>query len=515
MAVGGSYSKGNGYGNSSGNSNSNRGGSGRPYGLMLLIAFGAALLGVMILHKLRERRIFNLLVDDKDRDIFSLQLLLQKERDYTKEAKMKNEELKAKIYSLRIQKMEIDRRLVEMQSTIESLKDEGKTMEVAIEEKQNEIKVLRLQQETANEKENSQVMALTVTLKQKDVEIEDLKRRLQYPEKVWSVSTDDSSKQSVNLTLAEDQKEKTGAKTVVGDDESSNKTAVGEVSNDDRREMMSKEKEKNENLLDQMNNKDGFSTGGETIDATGLKVSEEITVANSSDVISKNGGMKTGKHESRKNLATVKGGMKLEIQDDSGNFVEFIARGKRGSASSNSTGKRWRLMGKNRRSEKNGKQNRVKNTRSTRFNDNDDQAKSKGRVNKAASIGIPMGGNHLLEAKIPELLSSENRSTTEERQPSNKLQTSLPREMLLNTSTVGGQSKTRMELEGKKPEVRKLHDQEAIAVEQGMNRKDISKETTDDVKGFKDYRTREEQEQEKFAGDEEQDYTEEVDESEF
>jgi hypothetical protein len=65
IAMGGSYK-----GNSSGH-------RGRPYGLMLLVAFGAALIGVMVLHKLRERRIFDLLVQQKDRDLISLQLFLQ------------------------------------------------------------------------------------------------------------------------------------------------------------------------------------------------------------------------------------------------------------------------------------------------------------------------------------------------------------------------------------------------------------------------------------------------------
>lgn len=50
---------------------------GRPYGVMLLLAFVAALLGVMALHKLREKRIHNLLVRDRDRELFSLHLLLQ------------------------------------------------------------------------------------------------------------------------------------------------------------------------------------------------------------------------------------------------------------------------------------------------------------------------------------------------------------------------------------------------------------------------------------------------------
>ena len=56
---------------------SNGGSRGRPYGLMLLLAFGAALLGVLILHKLRERRIYNLLVKEKDHELLSLHLLLQ------------------------------------------------------------------------------------------------------------------------------------------------------------------------------------------------------------------------------------------------------------------------------------------------------------------------------------------------------------------------------------------------------------------------------------------------------
>ncbi|KAJ6421946.1 hypothetical protein OIU84_026976 [Salix udensis] len=65
MAAGGGH-KGIGNGN-----------RGRPYGLMLVLAFGAALLGVMVLHKFREKRIFNLLIKEKDRELMSLQLILQ------------------------------------------------------------------------------------------------------------------------------------------------------------------------------------------------------------------------------------------------------------------------------------------------------------------------------------------------------------------------------------------------------------------------------------------------------
>ncbi|XP_021298825.1 uncharacterized protein LOC110427598 [Herrania umbratica] len=186
------------------NGNSNRG---RPYGLMLLVAFGAALLGVMVLHKLRERRIFNLLVEDKNRQLISLQLLLQKEREYTKEMKREAEETKAKIYFLRNQKMELDHRLLEMQSAIDSLKDEQKTMESALEEKQNEIIVLQ-EKHVDSGKENPQVLALTATLEQKEAEIEVLKHRLKSPVRVWSVSTDDKSNLPVNVTVTGSMEEK-------------------------------------------------------------------------------------------------------------------------------------------------------------------------------------------------------------------------------------------------------------------------------------------------------------------
>lgn len=50
---------------------------GRPYLLILLMTFGAALFGVMVLHRFREKRIFNLLVKQKDHQLITLQLLLQ------------------------------------------------------------------------------------------------------------------------------------------------------------------------------------------------------------------------------------------------------------------------------------------------------------------------------------------------------------------------------------------------------------------------------------------------------
>ena len=50
---------------------------GRQYGLILFVSFGAAIFGVMLLHKLREGRIFNLIVQEKDNQLVYLHRLLQ------------------------------------------------------------------------------------------------------------------------------------------------------------------------------------------------------------------------------------------------------------------------------------------------------------------------------------------------------------------------------------------------------------------------------------------------------
>ncbi|KAM7498183.1 hypothetical protein LguiA_022597 [Lonicera macranthoides] len=197
----GGYSKGHG-GITTHNSSSSRRRGVRSYGLMLIIAFGAAILGVMTLHKLRERRIFNLLVKEKDRQLFSLQLLLQKERDYAKETKRETKEMKSKLYSLQAQKTDLNSRILELQSTISSLKDEQKAMETALEEKQNELKFLREKEIDLN-RESPQLTSLSNNLKQKEAEIEDLKNQHSSPVKVWSVSTDDPSNPPMNLTLAQ------------------------------------------------------------------------------------------------------------------------------------------------------------------------------------------------------------------------------------------------------------------------------------------------------------------------
>ncbi|XP_027345305.1 glutamic acid-rich protein-like [Abrus precatorius] len=165
---------------------------GRSYVLILLITFGAALLGVMVLHKLRERRIYNLLIKERDQQLLALQLLLQKERDRTNELRGKNEEMRGKIYSLRSQKTELARTVVEMKSTLDSLRDEQKVMESAFEENQNELRTMQ-EKGSKVEQGGSQIIALRENLKHKEAEIKDLKRRLETPFKKHPSSINDHS----------------------------------------------------------------------------------------------------------------------------------------------------------------------------------------------------------------------------------------------------------------------------------------------------------------------------------
>ncbi|KAK4727393.1 hypothetical protein R3W88_032310 [Solanum pinnatisectum] len=176
------------------------------YAVLLLLAFGVAIFGAIILHKLRERRIFNLLVKDKQIELIHLKLLLQKERDHTKEAKRKAEEMKSKMQWHRMQKSDLESRIMEMRSTISSLKDEQRIIEVALEEKQDEIKMLR-EKLTEMNSEESQAKLLSESLQQNE-------SKSDIPVKVWSVSVDDPSNPAINFTTkAAGTKEATGGET--------------------------------------------------------------------------------------------------------------------------------------------------------------------------------------------------------------------------------------------------------------------------------------------------------------
>lgn len=300
--------------------------------------------------------------------------------------KRKNEEMKAKIYSLRNQKMELDRRILEKQSTIDSLKDEKRTMESALEEKQNEFKMFR-EKEIDPGKENPQLITLMESLKQKEAEIEDLKHRLEYPVKVWSVSTDDPSSPPVNLTVngsVHDQSEvimsnKEGEQL----QESSNYMRDENLTSEDgnelksnnfreagsivrveegtenkaedttRKEMMREQMQKLENLQDE-----GLKNGSYAIE----KPIEEVQGNKNED--SHNGGdfgigkrddemkviekLENSQERDRQELDEIhKDERKLDEPENSSIGRISRVRGKRGHASK-TKGKKWRVLVKNR-----------------------------------------------------------------------------------------------------------------------------------------------------------------------
>ncbi|KAI9177400.1 hypothetical protein LWI28_014705 [Acer negundo] len=376
MAIGGSHNKG---------MMNNNGSRGRSYGLMVLLAFGAALFGVMLLHKLRERRIFTLLVKEKDHQLFSLHFLLQKEQEYSKEMKSKNAEMKAKIYSIRTQKMELDRRLIEMQSTIESLKDEQKAMESALEEKKNEV---RMQREVIDlGKENSQLTALKESLMQKEAEIKDLKPRLEYTGKVWSASTDDPSNPQVNLTntltmVERDKTDVSSSKEEIEWFHMSTNSMAGENSTgvEDRSEKRAADSNSREPIVEQIqklgNIQDEVLTNGSVVEGKGrdgdqakendsqeqdgFSMGERKNLANSTEQIvddAENVHTTLGKPENsqgeNQDVRTIsESGIALERLDST--RFQARSRSRRHGRLTRTKGKRFRILSKNGDSENNG-----------------------------------------------------------------------------------------------------------------------------------------------------------------
>lgn len=237
--------------------------------------------------------------------------------------------MKLRIHSLRTQKMALDSRLTEMQSTIASLKDEQRALETAIEEKQTEMKMLREKEESSSKK-NSQIMALTELLKQKEIEIQDLKQHLD-PIKVRSVSTDDPSNPQVNLS---DGNLEGNSKNEISDTiNGENSMKIGNVT----------ENEAEINGEEKLNGVENSQVESDT-QGMGSRISSERNL----EKLSKNSeeGEKAGTE------GILKEGMRARL------------RGKHGSVSK-SRGKKWRIIARNRGTVVNGK---TENYRATNTN---------------------------------------------------------------------------------------------------------------------------------------------------
>ncbi|KAJ0051549.1 hypothetical protein Pint_02177 [Pistacia integerrima] len=392
MAVGGSHKVMN---------SSNRG---RPYGLMLLLAFGAALFGVMVLHKLRERSIFNLLVKEKDHELISLHLLLQKEREYNRDVKNKNEEMKAKMYTLSTQKMELDRRLLEMQSTIDSLKDEQRTLKSALEEMKNEIK-MRREAEIGSAKEISQLTALKESLKQKKAEIEDLKLRLGFPIEV-SINMSEKDKSNLSLSKEKDGESSKYNNIINGEkstrvEDGSEKTVEQWYKHETSQEEDSKESDESGSDVGKQinitNSMEAIVNADENVSKLEEKNSDERD-GNESKITKHRvvGKADNSQDESQEVQTNSKGGKKLETLDsiiDAGPRL----RGKHGHVGRTKR-KRWRMLARSRDADYNRRLPRM----SRRFHRLDRDELSK-RESQISNDGIRKGETKAADENLREV----------------------------------------------------------------------------------------------------------------
>lgn len=185
----------------------------RPYALLLILALGAAVLSVVILQKMRERRVFGIMLQERDGQLLSLQLLLEKEKAANKDIRKKLDELKEKSGSLRTQRMELNNKLVEAESATNYLKVMQQELETALVDKENQIKLL---QEKSSDGSDNRINELTQQIQQKDAEIEELKKRisdLNTPQKteeqpkVESSTTTETKTDETDQTKSGDSKE--------------------------------------------------------------------------------------------------------------------------------------------------------------------------------------------------------------------------------------------------------------------------------------------------------------------
>lgn len=238
-------------------------------------------------------------------------LFSQKERDYNKELKRKNEEMKAKIFSLRNHKMELDRKILEMLSSIDSLKDEQRTLEAAFEEKQNEIKLLKVTDSAIDKVNSDQVMALTQSLKQKEAEIEALKHHIPAKdcERVMIGQIESENKTNIG---AEDNKEIKKTETL--QDQTIN---YGDNKNEKPIHIDDQVNEKNQNgNLTELEKLGNSQLGGQEVLLGNSKVENlKSSVFSTSTMREKHGSVIVAKGNRRRSVA--KNNRKLEQQGNS------------------------------------------------------------------------------------------------------------------------------------------------------------------------------------------------------
>ncbi|WVZ87339.1 hypothetical protein U9M48_033991, partial [Paspalum notatum var. saurae] len=139
-----------------------------PYLLLVLLAIGAAAVSVGILHKMRERRVLTVLLQERDQQLISFQLLLEKEKEINKEMRRKVDELEAKTSVLSIERAELKNKLMDSETTTTYLTNTQKELEAALVEKESHINQVKENAAASNPDQTTP----KELLQQKDAELD-------------------------------------------------------------------------------------------------------------------------------------------------------------------------------------------------------------------------------------------------------------------------------------------------------------------------------------------------------
>ncbi|CAM0901879.1 unnamed protein product [Alopecurus aequalis] len=147
-----------------------------PYLLLLLLAIGAATLSVCVLHKMKERRIFSMLLQEREQQLMSLQALLENEKEISKEMRRKVDELEAKTSILSIERTELKNKVMNSETTTTYLTNTQKELEAALVEKEEHINQMK---DIAATSGPDQMVAIKELLQKKEAELEEIKTKFQ------------------------------------------------------------------------------------------------------------------------------------------------------------------------------------------------------------------------------------------------------------------------------------------------------------------------------------------------
>ncbi|KAJ1267527.1 hypothetical protein BS78_07G063200 [Paspalum vaginatum] len=138
-----------------------------PYVFLLLLALAAGVLSIVALQKVREQHVFAQRLQERDRQLVSLRILIQKEKAFNREMKRKAEEMKATASSLRTQKTDQKTKLKGLEATVADLKKTKKELEAALAGKDNRIS--QMEEEATNLKKARRELEATVTEKDRRI----------------------------------------------------------------------------------------------------------------------------------------------------------------------------------------------------------------------------------------------------------------------------------------------------------------------------------------------------------